>query len=89
MFLIPIKFIFFLGLAASLRDFHNVFVYKKYKNIGSFFSTSYLTFVCFILSMGGYEKDFLFLINSAITVVFIDKIIVFAYEIYISRVKTI
>lgn len=79
---IPLVVVAILGIGATLKYAYKVFSKRDYKNIGALISTSYLTIVYLILSLDLLPIHGSPLVRLGIAVVFIDKIIVFSYNLF-------
>jgi hypothetical protein len=79
---IPLELVAILGLGASLKYAYKVFYNRDYKNIGALISTSYLTLVYTTLGLDLLAIHGSPLVRLGIVIVFIDKIIVFSYNLF-------
>ena len=92
MLTIPQEYIVVLGLIACAREAYNVFWIRKTRSIGSLFSFTYMTIVYMLLKWGAlisiefHGGEF---VRAGIFLIFLDKGIAFAYEIYSRRRKWI
>lgn len=79
---IPLEVVAILGFVASLKYAYKVFSKGDYKNIGALISTLYLTIVYVGLSIPGLLGHGSPLVRVGVAIVFIDKIIVFSYNLF-------
>lgn len=79
---IPLEVVAILGFGASLKYAYKVFSKGDYKNIGALISTLYLTFVYIALSIPNFTLHGSPLVRLGVTIVFVDKIIVFSYNLF-------
>lgn len=83
--LIPEWIVILTGLIASAREAHNVFWLKRYANMGTLFAFSYLTLIYLLLASPFDIPHAQPFVRIGIFLVFLDKAILFAYEIWGDR----
>lgn len=82
---IPILAVCLLGIGASLKYTYRVVFHGMYKNIGSMVAIIYLTIVYISLLFPQATFHGGPFVRVGVTLLFIDKVLVFLYELHMAR----